>query len=368
MAQTIDEVLLEPGNSIPFADRDDLLEKLDHLDRRLPGGKRRRERKAKHREHYCIVRYLRFLAGADLLPLPVTLMKAAEGHDPPDFTLSWSDGRTETFELTDGSTREYQRDLSLDPEGHSLSVDINMPDNEAAERWADILFAAFLNKARGLVNGRFGIDNLLIYDLTGLGLFMPIEAAAHLLRRKVDEWHDREQPSHRFTRISVLRDQALLLDVTGSGRLLTAGSPYFRLGVIRARDEADLRWRLRRLDRYCRDHAIRHLKLFGSVLGDWSDEDLEGPLWSEDEGSPTREGEGVIDEGTSRTFRGDSDLDLLVEFEPGARVTLFDMARMERELSRLLGFKVDLRTAEDLSRYFREEVLDEAVELSGSEA
>lgn len=95
MAQAIDEVLLEPGNSIPFADRDDLLEKLDHLDRRLPGGKRRRERKAKHREHYCIVRYLRFLAGADLLPLPVTLTKTAEGHDPPDFTLSWSDGRTE---------------------------------------------------------------------------------------------------------------------------------------------------------------------------------------------------------------------------------------------------------------------------------
>jgi hypothetical protein len=47
----------------------------------------------------------------------------------------------------------------------------------------------------------------------------------------------------------------------------------------------------------------------------------------------------------------------LVEFEPGAVVGLFDIARMERELSRLLGRKVDLRTQEDLSRHFREAVL-----------
>ena len=65
-------------------------------------------------------------------------------------------------------------------------------------------------------------------------------------------------------------------------------------------------------------------------------------------------------------FREDSDLDLLVEFEPGARVTLLDMARMERELGELTGFKVDLRTADDLSRYFRREVLQEAVELHAS--
>jgi hypothetical protein len=52
-----------------------------------------------------------------------------------------------------------------------------------------------------------------------------------------------------------------------------------------------------------------------------------------------------------------------VEFEPGTRITLLDMARMERELGKLTGFKVDLRTAADLSRYFRQEVLQEAVEL-----
>jgi predicted nucleotidyltransferase len=61
------------------------------------------------------------------------------------------------------------------------------------------------------------------------------------------------------------------------------------------------------------------------------------------------------------TFKPSSDVDLLVEFEPLATVTLLDMSRIERELSALLGgLKVDLRTAEDLSRYFRDEVVREA--------
>jgi predicted nucleotidyltransferase len=56
-----------------------------------------------------------------------------------------------------------------------------------------------------------------------------------------------------------------------------------------------------------------------------------------------------------------SDIDVLVEFERGRTPGLLGMARMERELSALLGKrKVDLRTPEDLSRYFRQKVLDEA--------
>ena len=80
---------------------------------------------------------------------------------------------------------------------------------------------------------------------------------------------------------------------------------------------------------FCQRHHIRRLALFGSALhGDF------GP---------------------------ESDLDLLVEFEPGQIPTLFDIAGMEQELSRLLGGrKVDLRTPEDLSRYFRHQVLAEA--------
>src|SRR3974377_2259697 len=76
----------------------------------------------------------------------------------------------------------------------------------------------------------------------------------------------------------------------------------------------------------CRRNHIRRLSLFGSIL----------------KGSE----------------RPDSDVDLLVEFEPQARPSLLTMARIEIELSSLLGGrKVDLRTAQDLSRYFREEVV-----------
>jgi len=57
-------------------------------------------------------------------------------------------------------------------------------------------------------------------------------------------------------------------------------------------------------------------------------------------------------------FSEDSDIDILVAFDPEHIPGLFTMARMERELSSLMGRKkVDLRTLEDLSRYFRGEVL-----------
>lgn len=81
----------------------------------------------------------------------------------------------------------------------------------------------------------------------------------------------------------------------------------------------------------CRRHGIKRLALFGSVL----------------------KGRG----------RPDSDVDLLVEFEPGQIPGYLGMAEIEGELSSLLdGRKVDLRTADELSRYFREEVLREAEE------
>lgn len=79
---------------------------------------------------------------------------------------------------------------------------------------------------------------------------------------------------------------------------------------------------------FCRRHQIRKLALFGSVLRE--------------------------------DFRSDSDVDVLVEFEPDRLPTLFDMVDMENELTELLGRKADLRTAEDLSRYFRRRVLETA--------
>ena len=83
------------------------------------------------------------------------------------------------------------------------------------------------------------------------------------------------------------------------------------------------------LGRLCRRHRIRRLSLFGSVL--------------------------------KGTARPDSDIDLLVEFEPGEKPSYFGLAEIESALSALLaGRQVDLRTAEELSRYFRDDVLREA--------
>ena len=80
---------------------------------------------------------------------------------------------------------------------------------------------------------------------------------------------------------------------------------------------------------FCRRNHIRRLLLFGSVLRD--------------------------------DFGPESDVDVLVEFEPGHVPGFFRLFDMEEELSCLLkGRKVDLRTPEDLSRYFRDEVLAHA--------
>jgi uncharacterized protein len=333
---------LRPGHTVAFENRDALLEKLDRLDRPVPA--RHEGRTKDDREHACMLAYLRFVGKADLLPLPVTLRKNREGDDPPDFVLEWPNGDRESFEVTEGSTLEYQRWLSAvsaSRAGRVTPFEPGIPTQAAAERWAEIVFSSFLRKSEMLVKGRFSVDHLLIYDLTGLGLLVPLDSGVPILRRRLAEWTSREDPQHRFTRISVLRDLSLLLDVREDpSRILRGASPFFQLPAIWAHDEDDLKRRIREIDHYCRSHAIRHLKAFGSVLDD------------------------VVDlETGSLNLRDDSDLDLLVEFEPGARITLLDMARMERELSELVGIRVDLRTAGDLSRYFRQEVVEAALEL-----
>ena len=60
-------------------------------------------------------------------------------------------------------------------------------------------------------------------------------------------------------------------------------------------------------------------------------------------------------------FRKDSDLDFLVEFEVGKVPGLIRLCQMQRELSEILdGHKIDLRTPQELSKYFRDEVLNQA--------
>jgi hypothetical protein len=86
-AHGIDDVLLRPGHSVRFANRDQLLETLDRLDQRVPA--RHQGRTGDHREHFCILRYLHFVAGEDLLPLPVTLSKPRKDKILP---ISFSNG------------------------------------------------------------------------------------------------------------------------------------------------------------------------------------------------------------------------------------------------------------------------------------
>ena len=81
---------------------------------------------------------------------------------------------------------------------------------------------------------------------------------------------------------------------------------------------------------FCRQHNIRKLSLFGSVLRE--------------------------------DFTPESDIDFLVEFLSDAKITYFDLAQMERELSEMFdGRQIDLRTLAELSPYFRQEVLETAV-------
>ncbi len=83
-----------------------------------------------------------------------------------------------------------------------------------------------------------------------------------------------------------------------------------------------------KLAAFCRKHHIRKLSLFGSVLRD--------------------------------DFRPDSDVDVLVEFEPGHVPGFITLSAMQIELSEILGRQVDIRTPASLSRYFRQQVLESA--------
>lgn len=81
----------------------------------------------------------------------------------------------------------------------------------------------------------------------------------------------------------------------------------------------------KQLAEFSKRHHIRKLALFGSILRD--------------------------------DFSLDSDIDILVEFEHGHTPGFFELMKMEEELTNLFGRTVDLRTPQDLSRYFRDEVM-----------
>lgn len=69
---------------------------------------------------------------------------------------------------------------------------------------------------------------------------------------------------------------------------------------------------------------------------------------------------GVFGSALTSHFTSESDVDILVKFEHQNLPTLFEMADMEMELTKLVGRQVDLKTPNDLSPYFRDEVLNHA--------
>ena len=85
---------------------------------------------------------------------------------------------------------------------------------------------------------------------------------------------------------------------------------------------------------YCHRWGIARLALFGSVIRD--------------------------------DFRPDSDVDVLVTFQPDTRHTLFDMARMQTELQQILGRDVDLvsrRGIENSRNHLRRKAILESAEV-----
>ncbi len=85
---------------------------------------------------------------------------------------------------------------------------------------------------------------------------------------------------------------------------------------------------------FCRRNNVRKLSLFGSIL--------------------------------SPEFRSDSDVDVLVEFQPGRTPGMFGFGKMILELSEIIGRTVDLRTPFDLSPYLRPFILRDSKVLHGS--
>ncbi len=84
-----------------------------------------------------------------------------------------------------------------------------------------------------------------------------------------------------------------------------------------------------RVAEFCKRHRIRKLSLFGSVL--------------------------------RSDFGPESDVDILVEFEPGTRMGLITLSGLELELGEIIGRKVDLNTPGFLSKYYRDRIINEAV-------
>ena len=94
-----------------------------------------------------------------------------------------------------------------------------------------------------------------------------------------------------------------------------------------------IRLKKSKIQNFCKKYHIAYLALFGSVL--------------------------------TSSFTKKSDVDVLVKFEKKHIPNLFNLIRMEAELSDIMGYPVDLKTPNDLSPYFRNDVLVKAKTIYG---
>jgi hypothetical protein len=329
------------GDALRAASGDQLRGLLEQVDLTVP--KRKDGRRTGHRERYCVVHYLRTLERNGLLEYPFQVAKG----ESPDFVVE-AGRRRFGLEVTDAGSPEFQRAasrLEKAPAGSILEGRTIRKPGEAFQSepylgdeperlWTADVLKAVEDKERLLANYRELPDyQLLIYDLSefrDLTEWTVSELPARLAAAIEESRFGKPRDSKTFSRISVLRDRVLIFDVTGSAHLLPVPPsatlpPLFPLSRLPGISEADLQ-------AFCRSHRIRKLGFFGSVR----EEERFGP---------------------------DSDVDVLVEFDPDRRIGLIGLAEVEIELTRLLGRQADLRTVPDLSRYFRDEVVREKSDL-----
>jgi predicted nucleotidyltransferase len=327
------------GDGFAAASDDELRDLLARVEAIVPPRMQGRTRD--DRERYCIVHYLRTLERAGLLRFPFKVTKDRR----PRFRIEQGSEHL-GLEVTEAGSAEIQRamtELEKAPPGSVLEGSVVRKPGEPLQHppyvgdeperlWTADVLQAIRNKTTQLSDYQ-GLPgyHLLVYDNSEFAVLTAwsVTELPGRLATAIHDWrtHTASEGRH-FSRISVLRDWVLMYDVTGTSFVLPLSPspslpsllPLNRLGVT-GED----------LHAFCRRHRIRKLGFFGSVRDE--------------------------------RFGPDSDVDVLVEFEPDVRIGLIRLAGIELELSRLLGRKADLRTVPDLSRYFREEVVREKTDL-----
>lgn len=191
------------------------------------------------------------------------------------------------------------------------------------------LYAALFGKTRrAILSLLFGHADEAFYlrqivRLTGSGLGavqreLKTLTAAGILKREAKGLHVYYQANAACLAFAELKS-LLSRDIPSSASELP--------GNTSGRVERNIRVPRKKLAEFCKRNHITKLAFFGSVL--------------------------------RKDFRPDSDIDVLVEFEPG-HVPGFAFFGMQEELSEILGSKVDLHTPASLSQYFRDQVVKEA--------